>query len=113
MGQKTRPTGFRIGIVEDWRSRWYASKKEFGDLLVEDHKIRQFIKNGKTTPKQAHDKPTPYAAAGIPRIEIERTRDEVKVFIYTARPGIIIGRQGAEIVRQVLWRFEERGEFGR
>jgi small subunit ribosomal protein S3 len=79
MGQKTRPTGFRIGIVEEWRSRWYASKKEFGDLLAEDNKIRTFIKKK-------------YLFAGIPKIIIERTRDQVIVHLDCARPGIIIGR---------------------
>jgi small subunit ribosomal protein S3 len=86
MGQKVNPTGFRVGIVEPWRSRWYASKREFGDLLVEDHKIRKFIK----------DK---YQFAGIPKIEIERTRDQVVVHLHTARPGIIIGRKGQEVDR--------------
>jgi small subunit ribosomal protein S3 len=86
MGQKIRPTGFRIGIYEEWRSRWYASKQEFSDLLVEDFKIRKFIK----------DK---YAYAGIPKVEIERTRDAVKVVLSTARPGVIIGRKGAEVER--------------
>jgi small subunit ribosomal protein S3 len=84
MGQKVRPTGFRVGIMEDWRSRWYASKAEFSDLLVEDFKIRKFIK-GK------------YGFAGIPKIEIERTRDAVVVLLHTARPGVIIGRKGAEV----------------
>ncbi len=84
MGQKINPTGFRVGIMEDWRSRWYASKHEFSDLLVEDFKIRKFIK-GK------------YSYAGIPRIEIERTRDAVTVLLFTARPGVIIGRKGAEV----------------
>ena len=86
MGQKTRPTGFRVGIVEDWRSRWYASKKEFGDLLGEDFKIRKFIKKK-------------YLFAGIPKIEIERTRDMVIVHLHCARPGIIIGRKGQEVDR--------------
>ena len=84
MGQKVRPTGFRVGIMEDWRSRWYASKHEFRDLLVEDFKIRKFIK-GK------------YSYAGIPKIEIERTRDAVTVLLSTALPGVIIGRKGAEV----------------
>lgn len=84
MGQKIRPTGFRVGIMEDWRSRWYASKTEFRDLLVEDFKIRKFIKKK-------------YSYAGIPKIEIERTRDAVTVRLFTARPGIIIGRKGAEV----------------
>jgi len=86
MGQKTRPTGFRVGITEDWRSRWYASKKEYGELLVEDFRIRQFIKKK-------------YVFAGIPKIEIERTRDQVIVHLHTARPGIIIGRKGQEVDR--------------
>jgi small subunit ribosomal protein S3 len=86
MGQKTHPTGFRIGIMEDWRSRWYASKHEFSDLLVEDFKVRKFIKKK-------------YGYAGIPKVEIERTRDAVKVILFTARPGIIIGRKGAEVER--------------
>lgn len=86
MGQKTRPTGFRIGITEAWRSRWYASKKEFGDLLGEDFKIRAFIKKK-------------YLFAGIPKIEIERTRDQVIVHLHCARPGIIIGRKGQEVDR--------------
>ena len=84
MGQKVRPTGFRIGVMEDWRSRWYASKQEFAELLLEDQKIRAFIKKR-------------YAKSGIPKIEIERTRDEVKIFLYTARPGVIIGRKGQEV----------------
>jgi small subunit ribosomal protein S3 len=86
MGQKVRPTGFRVGIVEDWRSRWYATKREFGDLLIEDHKIRSFVKRK-------------YEFAGISRIIIERTRDQVIVHLHTARPGIIIGRKGQEVDR--------------
>jgi small subunit ribosomal protein S3 len=84
MGQKIRPTGFRVGVMEDWRSRWYASKQEFKDLLVEDFKIRKFIKKK-------------YGFAGIPKIEIERTRDAVTVLLFTARPGVIIGKRGSEI----------------
>ena len=86
MGQKVNPTGFRTGIMVGWKSRWYASKQEFANLLIEDHKLRAFIK----------DK---YKFAGIPKIEIERTRDEVKVILYAARPGIIIGRKGQEVER--------------
>lgn len=86
MGQKIHPTGYRIGIVEDWRSRWYASKKEYGPLLLEDFKIRKFVKSK-------------YEFAGIPKIEIERTRDTVIVHLFTARPGIIIGRKGQEVDR--------------
>lgn len=86
MGQKVRPTGFRVGIVEDWRSRWYAPKREYGDLLIEDFRIREFVKKN-------------YEFAGIPKIEIERTRDQVIVHLHTARPGIIIGRKGQEVDR--------------
>lgn len=84
MGQKIRPIGFRIGIFEEWRSRWYAGKKDFADLLVEDFKIRKFVKAN-------------YSKAGIPRVDIERTRDEVKVMLHTAKPGMIIGRKGEEV----------------
>jgi len=84
MGQKVNPVGFRTGVMEDWNSRWYASKHEFSSLLVEDQKIRKHIKSK-------------YSFAGIPKIEIERTRDEVKVILHTARPGVIIGRKGQEV----------------
>jgi small subunit ribosomal protein S3 len=86
MGQKVHPIGFRTGIMIGWKSRWYASKQEFSDLLLEDFKLRRFIKEK-------------YRFAGIPRIEIERTRDEVKVILHAARPGIIIGRKGQEVER--------------
>jgi small subunit ribosomal protein S3 len=86
MGQKVNPTGFRVGIMEGWKSRWYASKRDFSELLVEDFKIRKFIK-------------AKFRYAGIPKIEIERTRDEVKVILHAARPGVIIGRKGQEVER--------------
>ena len=86
MGQKVNPTGFRAGIMEGWKSRWYASKKDFSELLVEDQKIRKYLK-------------LKCRFAGISKIEIERTRDEVKVLLYAARPGIIIGRKGQEVER--------------
>jgi len=89
MGQKVNPIGFRTGITRDWKSRWYASKKDFATLLIEDKKIRDFIKN--------HPKKTQYRNAGIDGIEIERTRDEVKVILFVARPGLIIGKKGQEI----------------
>jgi len=84
MGQKVHPTGFRIGITENWRSRWYSKKKDFGRLLVEDQRLRKFIKRE-------------YEFAGIPKIEIERDIEHVKVFLHTARPGVIIGRKGARV----------------
>ena len=86
MGQKVRPTGFRTGIMCDWQSRWYANKQEFADLLVEDRRIRDFVKRR-------------YARSGISRIEIERTREKVVVFIYSARVGMIIGKKGQEVDR--------------
>jgi small subunit ribosomal protein S3 len=84
MGQKVNPVGYRTGIMLGWKSRWYASKKEFAELLVEDQKIRKYV----------HEK---YKFAGIPKVEIERTRDEVKVVLFAARPGVIIGRKGQEV----------------
>ena len=85
MGQKVCPIGFRLGITQSWRSRWYADKKNFGKLLVEDQKIRKYIKKN-------------YRFTGVPKVVIERTRDEgAKIIIYSARPGLIIGRKGAEI----------------
>ncbi len=89
MGQKVNPIGFRTGIMVGWKSRWYASKQEFASLLLEDKKIRDFIKK--------HPQKAQYRHAGIDRIEIERTRDEVKVVLHAARPGLIIGKKGQEI----------------
>ena len=84
MGQKVNPTGARLGIIKDWSSKWYASDKDFADCLVEDQKIRKFLK------KKVYE-------AGIANIEIERTAKMVKVNIYTAKPGILIGKGGAGI----------------
>jgi small subunit ribosomal protein S3 len=84
MGQKVRPTGFRTGIMVDWLSNWYASKQDFAELLVEDQKIRRFIKSR-------------YARSGISRIKIERTREKVTVYVYSARVGMIIGKKGQEV----------------
>jgi len=89
MGQKVNPIGFRTAVVRGWQSRWYASKQEFAGLLLEDKKIRDFIKN--------HPQKTQYRSAGIDRIEIERTRDEVRVVLHVARPGLIIGKKGQEV----------------
>jgi len=88
VGQKVHPTGFRIGITEDWRSRWFAPKAAFAEFLIEDQKIRRFIDN-------RLNRQPPYAA--VARVEIERTRDEVKVILHTARPGLVIGPKGAEV----------------
>jgi len=84
MGQKIHPIGFRIGITEPWRSRWYAPKRTFGQLVVEDEKIRVFVKAN-------------YGFAAVSKVEIERTREEVKVILHSARPGLIIGRKGSEV----------------
>ena len=86
MGQKVNPIGFRTGITEPWKSRWYASKKDFRELLLEDVKVRRYLK-------------TKHRAAAIPKVEIERTRDEVKVIVHSARPGVILGRKGQEADR--------------
>ena len=89
MGQKVNPHGLRVGVIKDWDSRWFTSKREFGDTLVEDYKIRKVLK------KQLYN-------AGVPKIEIERTIDNatskprIRVTIHCAKPGMVIGRQGAE-----------------
>jgi small subunit ribosomal protein S3 len=88
MGQKVNPLGFRIGITEDWKSRWYAPKAAFGDFLGEDFKIRTHID------KKLNRKP-PFAA--VSEVLIERTREEVTVTIKTARPGLVVGPKGAEV----------------
>ncbi len=90
MGQKVNPVGFRTGIMVGWKSRWYASKREFSDLLVEDQKIRRFIKGR----KDRGGKPMYPAVA---KVEIDRTRDEVKVTLFSARPGVLIGRKGERV----------------
>ena len=84
MGQKVRPTGFRTGIMIDWQSNWYANKADFSELLIEDVKIRKFIKSR-------------YSGAGIAKIRIQRTREKVTVFVHSARVGVIIGKKGAEV----------------
>lgn len=84
MGQKVNPHGLRVGIIKDWDSKWYADKKDFADLLVEDNNIRKYIKKN-------------LYQAGISRIEIERAANKVKVSISTAKPGMVIGRGGAGV----------------
>lgn len=88
MGQKVSPLGFRIGITERWRSRWFAPKAAFGEFLIEDFKIRKFVDD------RLNRRP-PFS--GVSRVEIERTRNDVKVIIHTARPGMVIGPKGAEV----------------
>jgi len=84
LGQKVNPHGLRVGIIKDWDSRWFAQDSQFGDLLVEDYNIRKFLKNK-------------LFASGVSKIEIERTAKRIKVNIFAAKPGIIIGRGGSEI----------------
>ncbi len=88
MGQKVNPVGFRIGITEEWRSRWFAPKAAFAEFLIEDQRIRNFV-------DEKLNRQPPYAA--VARVEIERTRNEVKVLLHTARPGLVIGPKGAEV----------------
>ncbi|MDY3281017.1 30S ribosomal protein S3 [Dysosmobacter sp.] len=84
MGQKVNPHGLRVGVIKDWDSRWYASEEKVGDLLVEDQKIRKYLKK------------TLYGA-GVPKIEIERSNDTVTIYLHCARPGVVIGKGGEQI----------------
>lgn len=84
MGQKINPTGLRIGVIKDWESRWYCDKKNFGDTLVSDDKLRKYLLNT-------------LAPAGVPKVEIERDAKRVRVNIHCAKPGMVIGKGGAEI----------------
>ena len=91
MGQKMHPHGLRVGVIKDWDSKWYADKKHFSDYLVEDHKIREYVKKK-------------LFVAGISKVEIERTAKFVKVNVYTAKPGLVIGKGGnlAETLKEEL-----------
>ena len=84
MGQKVNPHGLRVGVIKDWDSRWYARNEKVGDLVVEDYKLRKYLKK------------TLYSA-GIPKIEIERDNAKVRVYLHCARPGVVIGKGGEEI----------------
>lgn len=97
MGQKVNPIGFRTGIFLDWKSRWIAPKREFADLLLEDYKIRQYILNRREPSADKGGRGDRRAYPMISKIEIERTRDEVCVIIFTARPGVLIGAKGGRI----------------
>ena len=96
MGQKVNPHGLRVGIIKDWDSKWYADA-DFADNLIEDHKIRTYLK------KRLY-------SAGISKIEIERASDRVKIVIFTAKPGIVIGRQGTEVekIKKELKQFTDK-----
>src|SRR5258707_11407447 len=93
MGQKVRPTGFRTGIMVGWQSQWYANKQDFSDLLVEDAKIRKFTKKFLSRRGSSNREQRP----GISKIRIDRTREKVVVTIWSARPGLIIGKKGENI----------------
>ena len=84
MGQKVNPHGFRVGVIKNWDSRWFAKDEVFGDTLVEDYNLRKFLKK------------TLYSA-GVPKIEIERDASRVRIHIHCAKPGMVIGRKGEEI----------------
>ncbi|MBE6796761.1 MAG: 30S ribosomal protein S3 [Ruminococcaceae bacterium] len=84
MGQKVHPHGFRVGVIKNWDSRWFANDNVFGDTLVEDYNLRKYLKK------------TLYSA-GVPKIEIERNADKIRLHIHCAKPGIVIGRNGSEI----------------
>ena len=86
MGQKVNPHGLRVGVIKNWDSRWFVSKKDFGDILVEDYNLRKTLKNMKQL-----------NAAGVPKIEIERDAAKVRIHIHCAKPGMVIGKGGAEI----------------
>jgi len=86
MGQKVNPHGFRVGVIKDWDSRWYAREDKVGDLIVEDYNIRKYLKEL-------------LFSAGVPKIEIERDNAKVRIFIHCSRPGVVIGKGGAEIER--------------
>ena len=89
MGQKVNPHGLRVGVIKDWDSRWYAKNELVGDLLVEDKKIRDYLKK------------TLYGA-GIPKIEIERDNAKVRIYLHCARPGVVIGKGGEEIKGDIV-----------
>ena len=100
MGQKVNPHGFRVGVIKDWDSRWFAKDEVFGDTLVEDYNLRKFLKEK-------------LYAAGVPKVEIERTGDnKVRIHIHCAKPGMVIGRQGSEIEKLRL-ECEERLNKGK
>lgn len=88
VGQKVNPTGFRTGITLDWKSRWYAPKAAYGEFLIEDCKVRRYV-------DERLNRRPPYAA--VSKVEIERTRNEVRIILHTARPGLVIGPKGAEV----------------
>ena len=101
MGQKVNPHGLRVGIIKGWDTQWYADKKDFGAYLKEDYDIRKYVKDT-------------YYAAAISKVTIERAAGKIAVTIYTARPGVLIGKAGAEIVAEsIAAQLEKRASFRR
>ena len=98
MGQKVNPHGLRVGIIKDWDSKWYADKKTFGQLLVEDNNIREYVKKK-------------LFISGVSKIEIERAANKIKVTVFTAKPGMVIGRGGAgvEELRVAIEKMTKKG----
>ena len=97
MGQKVHPHGLRVGVIKNWDSRWFAHKNTLGDTLYDDYKLRKFLKST-------------LASAGVPRVEIERDATRVRVFIHCAKPGMVIGRNGAGIEKLRLQCEEKTGK---
>ena len=99
MGQKVNPHGLRVGVIKDWDSRWFARDDAFGDILVEDYNLRKFLKKS-------------LYAAGVPKIEIERTPTTVRIHSHSARPGVVIGKGGTEIekLRQTCEKMVNKGK---
>lgn len=95
MGQKVNPHGLRVGVIKDWDSRWFADKSTFGDTLVEDYNVREYIM--KILNRRSKNPADKCVYAGVPKVEIERFADKVRIHIHCAKPGIVIGRGGTEI----------------
>ena len=101
MGQKVNPHGLRVGVIKDWDSKWFAKDHLFGDILVEDKKIRDYLKQ-------------PLFAAGVPTIRIERDPSKIRIFIHCAKPGMVIGKGGAEIEKlRLTWKGHDRSALSR
>ena len=98
MGQKVNPHGMRVGVIKDWDSRWYASNEKVGDLLVEDHKIRVYLKKL-------------LFAAGVSKIEIERSNEVVTIYLHVARPGVVIGKGGAMLKKIATFARQDMERF--
>ncbi len=112
MGQKVNPHGLRVGVIKDWDSRWYAREDKVGDLIVEDHMIRKYLKEeyvlgGDTERRGKGDTGRGLKSAGIPKIEIERDNARIKIYVHCSRPGVIIGK-GGEIIEKIRTDLEKK-----